>query len=44
MNLLLVIDKKIYCVNLGDSRACGLNKDEIVQTLSRDHKPLNPTE
>jgi len=40
----LVFSDVFFCINLGDSRACGLNIDEIVQTLTRDHKPNNPRE
>lgn len=42
--VVLVTPRHIVTVNVGDSRACLLRSTGIVQTLSRDHKPLHAAE
>lgn len=39
-----VFGKKLYCANVGDSRAILIRADGTTLALSRDHKPDDPEE
>jgi len=43
--VLFVVDKQLYIVNVGDSRAfCSKDQGKLVEELSTDHKPDEPNE
>lgn len=46
LNAVLILGQKIYCANIGDSRAVLGKRDKkwIAASLSRDHKPTIPEE
>lgn len=43
MNQIIIADKKIISINIGDSRAIMIKRNETV-SLSKDHKPSDPIE
>jgi len=44
-NIILIVDSKIYCANIGDSRSIlSLDNGSKIKPLSIDHKPNNPSE
>ena len=43
MNQIIIADKKLISINIGDSRAIMIKRNGAI-SLSKDHKPSDPTE